>query len=106
MHNIYEEKYYNSLVDIRKIGNYGKVESFNRGKIFQMSRVKAQSRDQIYGQVAIAESFKKTQVRNPQVHFIPSLQDEIILLFGSSLLRSNVTVQMYQQFPQLNFPIR
>ena len=56
--------------------------------------------------MGVAESPNNTKEEYLQLNFIPSLQSERIPVFEASLRISNELVQMSQQLPHLNFPIR
>ena len=71
----------------------------------QRTRGHIQSYDQPHSQVGVSEALNNTNEEYLQLHFIPSLHSERILVFETYLHRSNVMVQISHQLPHLNFPI-
>ena len=84
-------------IESRNRGYEGHIEGSYPGDNFQRARGPAQISNQAHGQVSVIEAPNKTQEEYPQLHFIQSLQSEIIPAFEEYLCRSNVLVKMSQQ---------
>ena len=83
----------------------GQIEGSYPGGKLQRAIRPSKIRNQIHGQVSVTESSKKTHEEYLQLHFILSLQSDRILVFETSIRRSNVVVQMSHNLPHLNFTI-
>ena len=89
---IYEKRH---DIKNRKRGYDIQAEGSYLGEILQRARVTDQNGNKMHGQVSITEAPKKAQEEYMKLHFITSLESEIIPLFEESLCRSNMVVQMY-----------